>query len=66
MPKGESVNWKAMTRILALSALFYLGTLGGVLAWVDRTKLDTELFQTTTEDIRWIRECMVKKCWDKP
>jgi len=60
-----TVTWKAMVYLLGALVLAQ----GGSLAWTDR-KLDEKVsykeYQSTADDIKWIKECMVKKCWDRP
>ena len=66
MNGGETVNWKSMARILAAAVVFQLATLGTVLAWVDKTKLDVDDYADCTgckDDIRIIKECLINgKC----
>ncbi len=56
------VTWKQMVGILC-GAVIYSAL---ALAWVDNTKLDVKDYEGTKDDIKWIKACMIKKCWDKP
>ncbi len=59
------VTWKALLFILAA----LVGGQGSTLLWVDSKldkKVDTASYQQSAEDIKWIKECMIKKCWDTP
>jgi len=63
------VTWKALLFILAALVGGQLSTLGGTLVWMDgklEQKVDVTSYQQSAEDIKWIKECMIKKCWDKP
>ena len=58
-----AVTWKAMTYLLGALVLAQGGTLG----WMDSQlddKVDVVDYQGSADDIKWIKECMIKKCWD--
>jgi len=59
------VTWKAMVYLLGVLVL----TQAGTLAWTSdqlNNRVTIQQYQTQADDIKWIRECLVTKCWDKP
>jgi len=59
------VTWKAMVFILAAA----VGGQGTTLVWMDGKlddKVDVSAYVSNSDDIKWIKACMIKKCWDTP
>ena len=59
------VTWKAMTYLLGVLVLAQAGTLAWTSDQLD-DRVTMRQYQSSADDIRWIRECLVTKCWDKP
>lgn len=60
-----TVTWKAMTYLLGALVLAQ----GGTLAWTSDQldqRVTVQQYQSQADDIRFIRECLVTKCWDTP
>lgn len=69
MRTGEPVTFKWLAGAILGLCLGGALVTGSAYAWFDTklsAKLDMKEYQSTTEDIKWIRKCMVTKCWDKP
>jgi hypothetical protein len=57
------VTWKAVTYLLGA----LVAAQGTTLYWVNdelKEKVSVQNYQSQTDDIKWIKECMIKKCWD--
>ena len=70
MPTANGyVTWKWVA--IAAAGLLTVALVGGwnAHAWVTEAldkKVDTSAFIDQQGDTKWIKECMIKKCWDNP
>lgn len=60
---GAAVGLCLGGAVVTASAMVYMNTQFEKKA--AKSRLET-IERNYTDDIKWIKECMIKKCWDKP
>jgi hypothetical protein len=69
MPNSQYVTWKWVA--VGAVSLLVAAIVGGwnAHAWATNeleNKLNISEFINQQDDTKWIKQCMITKCWDKP